>query len=288
MTPDEVATPNPESTIVAGVAFSPHAQLIAATAFAFARRLGARVLFVHVGEDVETTRARLRAMLRAANVDTACELILRSGDPADVLTGVAEQVNATLLVTGALETEGMLQRIFGSVARKIARRALCPVLLLPLSVHAIPRLDRVVLGIRAGEEFSGMLAFTLRLLRSAGQTRLHVVQEADYLNRLAARYVDEREATEFENAQRSMLADTLAEYDLTGLDIEMDVLDDSTEGIAVIEYARRIEADLVITQAPPRALTLRDRYISHPADSVLFSLPCGILLYRADSTAGKE
>lgn len=280
MTPDEVVGPDPESTIVAGVAFSPHAQLIAATAFEFARRLGARVVFVHVGEDVDTNRDRLREMLRAANVDSDCALHLRTGDPADVLIDAAEEFRADLLVTGALETEGMFQRIFGSVARKIARRARCPVLLLPLNVHAIPRLERVVMGIRAGEEIAAMLQFTLRLLHAAGQSRLHVVQEADYASRLAARYVDEREIEQFENMQRSTLADALSVYDFGDVELEVDVLDDSAEGVAIMEYARNTGADLVITLAPPRALTLRDRLMSHPAETVLFSLPCGILLFR--------
>ena len=278
-----------ESTIVAGVAFSPHAQIIASTAFEFARRLDARVVFVHVGEDDDQNRDRLREMLRAANIDTECELILRTGDPADVLTGAAEELEAELLVTGALETEGMFQRIFGSVARKIARRALCPVLLLPLHVNSIPRLDRVVLGVHSGEDISSMLRFTLKLLHAAGKSRLCFVQEADYMNRLAARYVDERDIEDFDSMQRSMLADMLSEYDLSGLDIDIEVLDDSAEGIAIVEYARKTGADLVITQAPPRALTLRDRFISHPADSVLFSLPCGILLFRsAADTVEKE
>lgn len=269
-----------ESTIVAGVAFSPHAQIIASTAFEFARRLDARVVFVHVGDDDAENRHRLREMLRAANIDTECELILRTGDPADVLTGAAEELEAELLVTGALETEGMFQRIFGSVARKIARRAQCPVLLLPLNVHSVPRLDRVVLGVRKGEDFSEMLQFTLHLLHTAGKSHLHIVQEADYANRLAARYVEDSELEEFESMQRSMLADLLAEYDFTGVDVDVEVLDDSDEGIAIVEHARNIGADLVITQAPPRALTLRDRFITHPAESVLFSLPCGILLFR--------
>jgi nucleotide-binding universal stress UspA family protein len=268
-------------TIVAGVAFSPHAGLIASTAFEFARRLHARVVFVHVGEDREETRTRLRELLRAANVSSDCELLLRSGDPADVLIGAAEEEQADLLVTGALETERMIQRIFGSVARKVARRATCPVLLLPLNVNIIPRLDRVVLGVRTGEDISAMLQFALKLLHSAGKSRLHIVQEADYMNRLAARYVDDDDIEQFESMQRSMLADTLSEYDFSGVDVHVEVLDDSAEGIAIVEYARNTGADLVITQAPPRALTLRDRFITHPAESVLFSLPCGILLYRA-------
>ncbi len=272
-----------ESTIVAGVAFSPHAQLIASSAFVFARRMAARVVFVHVGEEDAETRARLQTMLRAAEGAGECELILRPGNPEDVLLDAAQEVGAQLLITGALESEGMLQRIFGSVARKVARRAKCPVLLLPLNVQSIPRLDRVVLGVHSGEDITAMLRFTLMLLRTAGKSRLHIVQEADFMNRLAARYVDDGEREAFENQQRGALADTLSVYDLSGVDVEAEVLDDSAEGVAIMEYARTIGADLVITQAPPRALTILDRFTSHPADSVLFSLACGILLYRVQA-----
>lgn len=278
---NEVRVSDRESVIVAGVAFSPHAQLIAASAFVFARRMAARVVFVHVGEEDAEARERLQAMLRTAEDAGECELILRPGDPEDVLIEVAEEVRAQLLITGAVESERMLQRIFGSVARRVARRAKCPVLLLPLNVQSIPRLDRVVLGVHSGEDIAAMLRFTLMLLHSAGKSRLHIVQEADYMNRLAARYIDDDEREVFEDQQRGALADTLSVYDLSGLEVAVEVLDDSAEGVAIMEYARMIGADLVIAQAPPRALTLRDRFVSHPAESALYSLPCGILLFRS-------
>ncbi|MFA6235426.1 MAG: universal stress protein [Bacteroidota bacterium] len=278
-----------ETTIVAGVAFSPHAQLIASTAFVLARRLSARVVFIHVGsEDVET-RQRLNTVLREAEITGDCELVLRPGNPAEILLDVADELHADLLITGALESEGMLQTLFGSVARKVARRAHCPVLLLPLNVHTVPRLDNVVMGVRSGESVDSMLNFTLKLIRSAGQSKLHIVQESDYALRLAARYVDEREREEFESRQRSSLADALSVYDFSGIHLEVAVLDDTAEGIGLAEYARNNGADLVVTQAPSRALTLRDRIITHPAESVLVNLPCGILLYRSESkSAGKE
>lgn len=272
-----------ETTIVAGVAFSPHAQLIAATAFVFARRLSARVVFVHVGPEDAETRQRLAAVLHEAEITGDCELILRPGNPAEILLEVAEELHADLLITGALESEGMLQTLFGSVARKIARRAQCMVLLLPLNVHTVPRLDHVVMGVRSGEPVESMLNFTLRLLRSAGQSSLRIVQESDYALRLAARYLDEREREAFDSKQRSDLADSLSVFDFSGIDLQVEVLDDSAEGVGLVEHARNNGADLVITQAPSRTLTLRDRLITHPTESVLLDLPCGILLYRSKS-----
>lgn len=276
------------NVVVAGVAFSPHAQLIAATANSFSKLLGASTVFVHVGEEQDETRVRLAGVLRDAGIDGNCELLLRSGTPEDVLLDVADEYDASLLVTGALEEEGMFQRIFGSVARRIARRADCPVLLIPLHVHNVPRLENVVMGVRFGEDIATMLSYTLNLLRAAGKRRLHVVQETDYADRLAARYVDQRERDEFDSEQQRALVDYLSVYDLSDFDIEAEVLDDSTEGVAIVEYARSIGADLVITQAPSRALTFWDRVFTHPAESALASLPCGMLLFRNDADADEE
>jgi nucleotide-binding universal stress UspA family protein len=274
--------------IVAGVAFSPHAQLIAATASRFSALLGARTVFVHVGEEAEETRVRLADVLRAAAVDSDCELLLRTGSPEDVLLAVAEEQQAALMVTGALEEEGMFQRIFGSVARRIARKAGCPVLLIPLNVHHVPKLEHVVMGVRFGEDIAPMLSYTLNLLRAAGEHRLHIVQETDYADRLAARYVDQRERDEFDSEQYRALIDYLSVYDLSDFEVEVKVLDDSAEGIAIVEYARSVGSDLVITQAPSRALTFWDRVFTHPAESALTSLPCGMLLYRGETDEKRE
>lgn len=274
--------------VVAGVAFSPHAQLIAATASRFSDLLGARTVFVHVGEEAEETRTRLAEVLPAAAVQSDCELLLRTGNPEDVLLAIAEEQQATLMVTGALEEEGMFQRIFGSVARRIARKAGCPVLLIPLNVHHVPRLENVVLGVRFDEDLAPMLSYTLRLLRAAGEHRLHIVQETDYADRLAARYIDQREREEFDSEQHRALVDYLSVYDLTDFEVEVQVLDESAEGIAIVEYARSIGADLVITQAPSRALTFWDRVFTHPAESALTSLPCGMLLFRGETDGGME
>ena len=269
--------------VVAGVAFSPHAQLIAATGSRFSSLLGAKTVFVHVGEEGEETRTHLSNVLREAGVHSDCELVLRSGSPEDVLLDIAEERDAILLVTGALEEEGMFRRIFGSVARKIARRAECQVLLIPVTVTRVPRLENVVLGVRFGEDITPMLKYTLKLLRAAGQSRLHIVQETDFADRLAARYVADRNRDEFESDQQSALVDYLSVYDLTDFDVVVEVLDESAEGIAIVEYARKIGADLVVTQAPSRALTLWDRVLTHPAESAMTSLPCGMLLFREET-----
>ena len=277
-----------ETTIVAGVAFSPHAKSIASIASVFARRLSARLAFVHVGEEDAEARERLQSLLGAAGVTDEHELVLRSGNPADVLLEVATEKNAGLLIMGGMESEGMLERIFGSVARKVARRALCPVLLIPLDVRTSPSLDHVILGIRYGEDLDSVLQFTLELLRSAGKSRLHIVQESDFASRLAARYIDDEERAEFRKSQKSALTDMLSVHDFSGIDLQVAVLDESAEGVALVEYARKTDADLVITQAPSRSLTLRDRLITHPAEALLFMLPCGILLYRCGADAGEE
>jgi nucleotide-binding universal stress UspA family protein len=284
----EVSVSNNANVIVAGVAFSPSAKMIAAAASSFAILLKAKLVFVHVGEEHEETRRRLFDLLREAEVPGDFSLHLRTGTPEHVLLDVAAEVGATLLLTGALEEEGVFQRIFGSVARRIARRAECPVLLIPLHVQHVPRLHNVVLGVRFGEDLSPMLNYTLDLLRAAGRTKLHIVQETDYADRLAARYVDDRERNEFDSEQHRALVDYLSVYDLKDFDIHVQVLDDSAEGIAIVQYARDVGADLVITQAPPRALTFWDRVLTHPAESALTSLPCGMLLYREESPPSEQ
>ena len=268
--------------VVAGVALSPHAPLIAIAAAAIAERLNARPVYVHAGEESELKREKLEQLLRMAGIPENHDLLIQDVDPVDAVSDTAARYDAAMIVAGALEEEGMLQRIVGSVARRIARKAECPVLLLPLQVQGLPRFERVVVGARFDDDIAPVLAYVTALLRAMGVRAFTIVQEVGFVNRLTARYASDEEREEFENDQRRILLDYLSVFDLSGFTVDVDVLEESAEGVASVDYARSVGADLLVFQAPSRSLTIWDRLFTHPAESVLSSLPCSMLLFRAE------
>ncbi len=97
------------------------------------------VRVVHVAsEDADTRRleTELKAALSDAALPEGTETTVVSGDPGDVLMGLAEEWGATLIAIASCR-HGLVHRmVWGSVARKVARDAGCSVLLVPAAKAA--------------------------------------------------------------------------------------------------------------------------------------------------------
>jgi nucleotide-binding universal stress UspA family protein len=95
-----------------------------------AHESGAKLVLVHVvspNEDAQLVDREIQLRAVPGPVDVACDRILRSGDPADVIKQVAAEVAATQIVIGTHgqpESHGVAM---GSVAQHIVDRAPCAV-----------------------------------------------------------------------------------------------------------------------------------------------------------------
>ena len=63
------------------------------------------------------------------------EVLLRTGDPRDVIEATASQVHADLIVMGTHGRRGISRALLGSVAESLVRSAPCPVLTVRISKH---------------------------------------------------------------------------------------------------------------------------------------------------------
>ncbi|GAA3796423.1 universal stress protein A [Cellulomonas soli] len=122
-----------------------------AYAIGFARRQGTRLVIVYartpgggIGAMMDTTgtgqaaamgeQDRIEVMLRelleqALAIGTRTELVVRVGDPFQVLCQVAREVRADCLVVGSSTSFG--HRIAGSLAVRLVRKAHWPVTVVP-------------------------------------------------------------------------------------------------------------------------------------------------------------
>src|SRR5262245_41359949 len=119
-------------TIVCGVDSSEAASAVAGTARWLADGLGARLTLLHVTEEPPAETEQLLTAIRAGvRLDADDDVRQVEGDPADRLLDSVVQDGAELLVVGSRGRGSIRSALFGSVSRKLATDASCPVVVVP-------------------------------------------------------------------------------------------------------------------------------------------------------------
>jgi nucleotide-binding universal stress UspA family protein len=140
---------NPPRTILVPTDFSEPADVALDYAVALAIKLDATVHLLNVVDLQGSQFADLGALLTPETIETIVsgnrtalerrararretgrigDVLLRTGDPRDVIDEVARQSNADLIVMGTHGRRGVRRMMLGSVAETIVRTASCPVL----------------------------------------------------------------------------------------------------------------------------------------------------------------
>jgi len=277
---------NKERTIIICLATSPHGAVVAKEGLRFAQLLEAKPIFLNVGIDDENRRKALSAIIQGARGAEGgpIELLVRPGDPYSIISIAAAELQTEMIVMGALNRDPALVRVWGSVARKIARRAACSVLLLSSASAHRPG-DRIVAAIELDGRSSQTMPMILQIARQGQSESIHFVREfsqnSTSVDEETSDYpiTNEDYTLARQRSEQRRLADFLSAYELEGLNIRIAALP-GREGMQVVDYARQQRADLVILPAPPRRLNFWDRFFRHPLETVLLDLPCDLLLQR--------
>jgi len=134
----------PIHTILHPTDFSDRSQFAFRVACALARDYGARLVVLHAdylpvalyGEVIapprpegyrETITDQLH-QFTPPDPNIQVEYRLNEGEPVTEILGVAEEINADLIVMGTHGRTGLERLLMGSVAEQVLRRAACPVL----------------------------------------------------------------------------------------------------------------------------------------------------------------
>ena len=133
----------PIHTILHPTDFSDHSLCAFRVACALARDYNALLIVLHVdylpaalyGDVIATPRpadyeTRLREQLYGLRAEpgTRVDHRLNEGHPVTEILGVAEEVNADMIVMGTHGRTGLGRLLLGSVAEQVMRKARCPVL----------------------------------------------------------------------------------------------------------------------------------------------------------------
>jgi nucleotide-binding universal stress UspA family protein len=293
---------HPSPNLLTCVALSPRSAAVVRDALRVAGLLGLRPIFLHVGEAGGDRSEKVAAIIRQASGDPRREigedqLLFRAGQPANVITASAAEVGSQMIVMGALDRDPPITRIWGSVARQVARTAPCSVMLLPDPGDRADVLRRIVVGIKMDEESAAMVKLALRLASESKENTVHFVHEFSVVE---ARWVtsgvtgrtgqsssiDEYIRQRRREDQR-MLHEYLSAFDTGDTTVRTASLA-GHEGMEIVTYAREQQADLLILPTPYRRLNIWDRFFHHPTELAMRQLPCGLLLYRERAAAPRR
>ncbi len=275
-----------EYRILVCLSLTSRGTVVAAQSGRLAAALGAKPLFLHVGEENPHTREALSDIMRAGGIDAdpSCMLV-RSGKVHEVACRLAEEHDADLIISGALEREGVLEYYVGSTARRIARFARRSVLLLTAPSDAERPFRSVAARVDFNDDSKDALRYAVSFARRAGALTFHALHEYELpaLRLGLDDSSDMREETEMqemlEMETTSHLRSFIEDIDFSGIELRIACLH-GKRGYESAEYARREHIDLLITAAPRRRLGLLDKLFQHDVEYALESLPCAFLLHR--------
>jgi nucleotide-binding universal stress UspA family protein len=118
--------------ILVPVDFSEHSRFAAQKALSLADVCDAALYFLHVGESAhETAEALSRFVLELASKNPGrVKKFVAQGNPATVILSTARKLMPDVILMGHRDLSGLKQLMQGSVAEKVLRESICPVLIM--------------------------------------------------------------------------------------------------------------------------------------------------------------
>jgi universal stress protein E len=244
-----------------------------------ARTFGARVDFVHVIEadrpfpDAASELAdELRKRLELAGTEVGPTVLIRVGDPADELVGVARERASDLIVLGAGRKTSLERLLLGSTAEAVIRRSPVPVWLVPPGrSHADVR--RIVCAIDESPAAREALAAAAFLARTfvASLTLVNVVPHAALADR--------------GRPDEGTLPSSAGSLDLHGIDLHTRV-EEGAVSEAIVRTSESEHCDLVVVGSARRRGLARLRR-ANTAERLARRAPCSILAVPAERATQK-
>jgi nucleotide-binding universal stress UspA family protein len=270
--------------IALAIAFSPRLEANLAEAARLRKLFDAHLTLIHVGDHEAHDACVLEKLFEKHGLSHQNTHVLwKHGNPVEAILDSCREEEINLLVTGAMEKEGIITYLKGSIARQLGRKAQCSVLMLTepsVQPHAF---KNIVVG---GNDHESKTSYTLELaieLARRDQAKLNIIQEADYhrMAQLGSDVKSEKEISTIKNElideDRKKLDSLLSCTDCGQVHVNtMNI--EGKPGIAISNFAREHQADLLVLTAPENKLSLFDRVFQHDMEYVLAHLPCNVLI----------
>lgn len=273
-------------TILTGIAFSPTLKANVFETLRLGSLLKARVVLVHVGEKSPEKEQQVAEYCNAfPSFKDQVTIVWKNGDPVDVIIDACIEYKADLLILGATKREKLMKFYLGSIAKKIAKKAPCSLLLfIKPSIERVPCRHIVVNGLKHPKTNNTIQA-SFEFAHAIGSNKMTIVEEISQ-NEVNIK-VDDDESLE----KSTLLKEQILERENSRITTLLNNVDGSlkkdiniklqgifgTRGYSIGHYAKVQRADLLVMNKPEKP-TFLDKIFPQDIDYILSELPTDVLI----------
>jgi hypothetical protein len=246
----------------------------------------ARVILVHVGNKTKEKEATINSYLDVfSSIKKRVTILWKSGDPVHAILSSCLETTADLLILGALQRENIVKYYLGSIARKIAKKAPCSLLLLiKPSVDRVPCNHIVVNGLK-NPKTKNTIASSFAIGHDIGANKITIIEEVSR-SEINITVEDDKSLEkstfirkQLEEREEERVSAIITEI---GEEYKKDVTVKTqsifgTRGYSIGHYAKIHRADLLIMNKPEKYSFL-DRIFPQDIDYILSELPTDVLI----------
>jgi nucleotide-binding universal stress UspA family protein len=274
------------NTILTGIAFSPTLKANVFETLRLGSFLKAKVVLVHVGEKSAEKEQLITEYCNAfQNFKDQVSIVWKNGDPVDVIINACHEHNTDLLILGAAKREKLMKFYLGSIARKIAKKAPCSLLLfIKPSIERVPCRHIVVNGLK-NPKTNNTIQASFEFANAIGSNKITIVEEISQNE--GSFKVDDDELLERSTLLKKQILERETSRIATLLNnIDISLKKDITiksqgifgkRGYSIGHYAKIQRADLLVMNKPEKS-TFLDKIFPQDIDYILSELPTDVLI----------
>ena len=243
----------------------------------------AELTLIHSGEHDKSNDAILAEQMSKTGIPAEhTRVVYKTGNAPMVIAKMAKELNCDLLISGALKQETFQKYYFGSIARKLARQTDIPILLIPDPSISPKPVKKVIISINE-DESQKVIEKGLMFARALKAEKIYFAKESSIKssrNVFKSYYSEEQSnllQAQLMEEEQEYLFRMLETHDLNGMDISSKILFGHS-GVALVQFATEIEADLLVDAYPRIKLGFWDKLFPRNIEYALLNLPCKLLL----------
>lgn len=271
-----------------GVAFSPNLKANIYESARLALLFKATLVLMHVGEQSNQKEQELKEILFPFIAQKlSYELVFKTGNPIDVILSTSEEKKVDLLILGAVQRENFLRSYLGSIARKIARKANCSILLMIKPSVQRVKCEHIVVNGLQNQKTKQAIASAFYVGHTLGASKISIVEEIsqqevavnveDDKSLRKATIVKERIKLREQSRIKKIVSEIPKEY-IENIAIKSQPIF-GKRGYSIGHYAQVVRADLLVMNAPTK-MTFWNQLFPNDIEHILTELPTDVLIIQ--------
>lgn len=276
--------------ICSGIGFTPHTESIIFESFRIASIFGAELHFVSIGDFGDTEKKQIEGFINIhKHEDVVYKLtFIPKIDIVIELLDYCNSKDIDLLIVGAPTKESYFKYYLGSISRNICRRSNRTVLLLADPSSNVKEIKSIVVNGNENPKTSFTLACAAYVAKCAKSKEIHVIHENQLhaLQTYANTHYNKETLLElFNNSIVENELEKVKDF-ISTLDSGFEIITKSLigkPGFIIANYARQINAGMLIINSSDSKLGVLDRLFPHDLELVLEDLPCNLMIVHSNN-----